>query len=1173
MRRLALISLLPWSFACADSVAVGPSNIASRPAAAPVVEAWDRHGRPSFGRFTSEREGPPGFDERGAVTRTLLALADAQAPELRAAVRRGDFVVRTSHAVGEEGARLVEVVPTTGVPYHGGALRILLRADGVPLAFRGRLRPPAPENRDAAAGRSFEDAAGLEPGLETVRLDPTTIALVRDGLRVGTSARRALDTADGPRLVEVVETTERAERVVLDAETAEILARSSLLFRDTYTYRVYARPDGAPLDSPMGDLTPHPTGIPGATTPGYLASTLITVDGLPRALGVDPWLPTGRAKLDGQHAFAFVDWNDPDGLGASDLEVPTTATRTFDYATDPTTDPYVAARARAGAVHAFYVVNRLHDFFYDSGFDELAANAQRSNRGLGGLEGDPLYVEVQNAAAENERNNANMLALGDGSSPKMQLFLFDDGTQPTVEATPGGILDAGPAHFGPASYDVSAPAARADDGAGTTSDACEPLLGTYVGRIVVADRGGCTFERKVSNAQAAGAIGALIVNDQPGAGTVVMLGDPLIADPGIPSASTSFEHGATLVGALASGVTLRLARAPTTSRDVALDSAVVAHEWGHYLHLRHALCETTQCTALSEGWADFVALHMLVQPGDDLQGAYGMGAFAALTTVSDPAYFGVRRVPYSLDTAKNALTFRHVSDGVSLPSTHPIQPSPDPNSEVHNAGEIWASALFEAYGAVVAHEGGDVTRARRTMADAMVAAVRLAPDDATYVEARDALLAAAAALDPALAESMALAFARRGLGSCATAPARDSTDLGGVVESFAVAGELTIDAPTLESIAPGCDDDAFLDVGENATVAVVVRNEGPGTLTQVRVTFGADDAAWVFPAGSSVAVGSLGPYERRTVTVTASLASAPATTSVVLSADASATGGCNGSARSTTPMRVDVDALTAVAVRESFEPTDSPLTVEGDPSVFTHGLEVGNVRFRRASGPVVRTTASLVTPELSHVSGQPLTIAFRHRYDLEAESGGRPVDGVVIELSADGGMTYQDLSAYVAVPYTVLQVSATATSDLANRKVFGAQSAGYPSWVPVTLTVPSIRVPARFKLRFRFASDVGTASSPYDLDDLSFTGIAERPFDALVRDPGCGLAADASVFDADVAPLVDGGSLPPLRPIDDGCSCRAAGSSDPSRPVALATLALSSCFAIRRRAARGTRRP
>src|SRR6185295_1078583 len=204
--------------------------------------------------------------------------------------------------------------------------------------------------------------------------------------------------------------------------------------------------------------------------------------------------------------------------------------------------------------------------------------------------------------------------------------------------------------------------------------------------------------------------------------------------------------------------------------------------------------------------------------------------------------FGIRRVPYSVDFTKNAFTFKHIGDGVALPAV-PTLPG-GANSEVHNAGEIWTTMLWEAYVALQKARGAreSFDDIRRRMADYVVAGLKMAPADATYTEQRDAILGAAAAAaqrDPdddkgARRErraaagdllTLARAFARRGAGTCAVSPARDSVNFAGVVESFDVRPRIGVGEVRVEEDR-SCDRDGFVDAGERGTIVVPVSNAG-----------------------------------------------------------------------------------------------------------------------------------------------------------------------------------------------------------------------------------------------------------------------------------------------------------------------------------------------------------
>ena len=115
-------------------------------------------------------------------------------------------------------------------------------------------------------------------------------------------------------------------------------------------------------------------------------------------------------------------------------------------------------QSKAAITNAFYVVNWLHDYWYDSGFNEAAGNAQRDNFGRGGVGGDSMRVEVQDNYLGGSRNNANMSTPSDGLRPRMQMFVWSGDQQAFITLTPpANDLAVGTAAFGPTNFDVTAP--------------------------------------------------------------------------------------------------------------------------------------------------------------------------------------------------------------------------------------------------------------------------------------------------------------------------------------------------------------------------------------------------------------------------------------------------------------------------------------------------------------------------------------------------------------------------------------------------------------------------------------------------------------------------------------------------------------------------------------------
>jgi PA domain/LVIVD repeat len=81
-----------------------------------------------------------------------------------------------------------------------------------------------------------------------------------------------------------------------------------------------------------------------------------------------------------------------------------------------------------------------------------------------------------------------------------------------------GTYEAAGAQFGaaPTLAGLTGAVVLANDGVGTPTDACEPLVGFPAGAIALVDRGGCEFGFKALTAQSAGAAAVIVTNNAPG---------------------------------------------------------------------------------------------------------------------------------------------------------------------------------------------------------------------------------------------------------------------------------------------------------------------------------------------------------------------------------------------------------------------------------------------------------------------------------------------------------------------------------------------------------------------------------------------------------------------------------------------------------------------------------
>ncbi len=1053
-----------------------------------------------------------------ASARILVArLASRWGVALPALEARGEVPV-----AGNTIVRLQQIVD--GLPVEAGELHVLVRPSGELVAASG---VPVDLATPRTPARFVDDEAAA-------------IARAVDRAPVARARARQVWHRDGERLiaawlVEAFLANGDAERVVLAGDDGRVLARRSLVDADGVGYRVYAdsAPEVHPHDGPLVDFSPHPTGTPDKTYPALSTSSLVTVVGLNHPAGgggPDPWLPANPTATTGNNIEAYSDDHTPDGFSAGDIRATPTSANQFDRQYDFSLGPLANANQQMASITAlFFTLNWMHDFWYDAGFIESAMNAQTSNLGRGGMEGDVLLAEAQDGALTGSRNNANMATPDDGMSPRMQVFLWSGHQDHALVTTPGATLQNGTAGFGPQDYTATGTVAAALDGVGTTTDACTALTNaaTLAGKIVLVDRGQCSYKTKVLAAQGAGAAGVIVANNVAG-GTSPNMGDDttVTAVVTIPAMAISLEDGATLRASLANGsvsATMSLHSGPEI--DGAFDASVIAHEHGHYLHHRLSQCNTPICGGMSEGWADFSGLMLEVRDGDDLAGAFPIGQYATTSFAGDPGYFGIRRVPYSTTRAIDPLTFIDMANGQALPMVGPIQPG-GANAEVHNTGEVWATVLWEAYIAIL-KEGPDFTTARAKMARYVVAGLLLAPPDATPTETRDALLVAIGAEDPHDADIVAFAFARRGFGSCAVSPPRTSTDNLGIVESTILSGHAVLGATSLG--ADGCDLDGVLDVGETATITVPIANDGYHPLADVTVTLTSPTPDIVI-ATPVVTIGAMAATSQTSATFAVSYTGARGISAVgELDVTLTSTGGCVNTLSRALPIRLETDDVPASSTDDSFDTADSAWTAS-DATVWTHARTTALDGTWVGANVGRRSDSNLTSPSLDVASDADLTIAFSHRFAFEFTNN-TAFDGGLIEVSPDGGATWTDLAALMDPGYNGT-ITDQADNPLKTRRAFVHQNPSYPGFDHVSVALGRKLAGQTIKLRFRIGSDANTGAEGWTVDDVAIQGITNHPFPTAVGDNDvCG-----------VGPGIDGGTdgsgVTPGNP-DGGC-CSAA---------------------------------
>jgi MYXO-CTERM domain-containing protein len=963
-----------------------------------------------------------------------------------------------------------------------------------------------------------------------------------------------------------------AHAFIVDLD-GRVLHRKNLVAHEAFQYRVHADADGRPLDSPLEDYNPHPQGEPvdGPVAPTF--PTLVSTEGYnTNPDGVpDPWLPPGATETVGNNIDAYVDWNNPSGLFGSEFRGKITGLNQFDWVYDIGMEPLAdQTQSMASITSIFYVTNWLHDWWYDSGFTESAGNAQTDNYGRGGVGGDVLRAEAQDAALEGARNNANMSTPMDGESPTMQMYLWSPATT-TVSLSanpPDQDFPVGQAMFGPRKYNVSASLVLVDDGTDMPTVGCAPPVNDVDGKIVLVDRGGdCTFEVKANHVEAAGAVGVVFPDSLANMDEYPPGSDPDTVDPTIPAQGLSKADGQILKDALEDGpVTAHMMGDSSAERDGTLDNLIVAHEFGHYLHFRLSICGIPQCGAQSEGWGDFLALMMSLRDGDDLDGTYA-GSFYG--TFDSHGYFGLRRAAYSVDMTKNATSFRHIENGAELPPPPFFADNFIPNAEVHNAGEIWSTMMWEAYIALhKAHQGDlEFAEVNRRMSDYVVAGLMMAPPDPTYTEQRDGILAGAAAQDPDDFLTIAEAFARRGAGTCAVSPTKLDADFGGVVEDFEIRANGVLLSAGLDDSVDSCDDDGILDATETGKLSVKIRNVGVLPMVGATVTLSATGDSVVFAGGSQLAVPDLAPQAEVDLDVDISLVDdPPPLEDIVVNLALSTPQGCEAASELPLASRLNGDVALAVSAADDVDAPITPWVIAGTQEniwsrvpaegggYLWHGIDFGSVSDTWIESPTLDVSAS-----------DPLIITLRHAYSFEFTDD-TAWDGGLIEVSTDGGMTWEDISAYVDPGYT--STINNPVNPIHMRPVFGGTSPDFPELKTLALDLGSSFSGQALKLRFRIGTDGFVSAPGWGIDDIAFEGITNTPFNKWVEDASCSsnptTTGDSdsdsgtdptptdptldSCGESDCSPTGPGGSDaddpgPPLAEEPSACGCNATGPS------------------------------
>ena len=558
--------------------------------------------------------------------------------------------------------------------------------------------------------------------------------------------------------------------VRVDAETGDVISQHNWTNDDSYRaiqFPAFSDPEDSggqtvivdpadPIASPFGW---HDTdGVPGAE------STLTRGNNV-----------NAQDDLDGNNFGGLS----PDGGAGLD----------FLFNWDPADQPTEGTNLEAAIVNLFYANNVMHDLSYHYGFDEPAGNFQTNNYGNGGIGGDEVRADALDGAQATPPscNNATFGTPPDGGSGVMSMFLWPALLNGTLTTSAGSFACGKGCWGGELEPPTTAAIEEVDDGTAAPTEGCNALIGFTPGNIALIDRGGCEFGVKAQNAETAGAVAAVIVNDlQQGANGILAMGAGAVGGlVTIPAVMVGNADGTTIRNALPDSGTIEQSTTQV-DRDSDFDNGIIAHEYGHGISNRlvggpgNVGC-LSGSEQYGEGGSDFWTLVLTAKSSDRPDTAKGVGNYVIFEPVNGP---GIRNFPYSTDLGVNPQTYADI-DSTNVP---------------HGVGEIWMAMVWELYWELVAKHGfdGDFyfgTGGNNLTIQLFMDSMKLGGCNPTFLTTRDAFLAADLANTGGDNEcEIWRAFAKRGAGVSAVA---GSINVGDETEAFDIPGGCPAVAPSI----------------------------------------------------------------------------------------------------------------------------------------------------------------------------------------------------------------------------------------------------------------------------------------------------------------------------------------------------------------------------------------
>ncbi len=532
-------------------------------------------------------------------------------------------------------------------------------------------------------------------------------------------------------------------------------------------------------------------------------------------------------------------------------------------------------------------------------------------------------------------------------------------------------------------------------------------------------------------------------------------------------------------------------------RDGTTDVDIIYHEVTHgtsnRLHGNGGGLSLNMSRAMGEGWSDWYAFALLGGSNDPINGVYAGGGYVLLNGFGVVGtanyYYGIRRFPKAtmattggpLNRPHNPLTFADVdstqantTDGAFPAMSGPhISTSAD---QVHAAGEVWSSALWEVRALMMTRLGvvpGNL-RALQIVTNGM----KMAPLGPTFLTERDAIVAAAiAGGDAADIADVWSGFAIRGMGFSSSIQ-DPGTGAGNarVTEAFDLPNLLQ--TPTFTVSDAAGNNNGFPEPGEQISITLPLTNNTGNPATGVNVQL---------VGGGSANYGSIANGQTVSQPISFTVPAATACGSTL-----NLTFNVTSNLGPTSFVRSIIIGEPLVTFTQNFDGATAPAF----PAGWTAVPVAGGINFvTSTTGPDTAPNSAFALDPLTVGGGTDLTspsmpitsaaatVSFRNKYATEAGW-----DGGVLEISIGGG-AFQDVitagGAFVQNGYNGILGANGVNNPLAGRNSWNGDSGGY---ITSVVRLPAAAAGQNVQLRWRFGADDNTATTGWNVDTISVVG-------------------------------------------------------------------------------------